>query len=75
MVCREPELVGAAEEKVVNKRIIVAGAGGRLGVGDVLIKRPGTGISPADLDKAIGRPLARDIAADEVIGWEALAEP
>ena len=62
-----------ARKSLVAARALRAGA--RLGVGDVLIKRPGTGISPADLDKAIGRPLARDIAADEVIGWEALAEP
>ena len=62
-----------ARKSLVAARALRAGA--RLGAGDVLIKRPGTGISPADLDKAIGRPLARDIAADEVIGWEALAEP
>jgi N,N'-diacetyllegionaminate synthase len=64
--------------RVARKSLVAARplrAGARLGAGDVLIKRPGTGISPADLDKAIGRPLARDIAADEVIGWEALAEP
>jgi len=62
-----------ARKSLVAARALRAGA--RLGAEDVLIKRPGTGISPADLDKAIGRPLARDIAADEVIGWEALAEP
>src|SRR5712692_10189895 len=64
--------------RVARKSLVAARplrAGARLGAEDVLIKRPGTGISPADLDKAIGRPLARDIAADEVIGWEALAEP
>ena len=64
--------------RVARKSLVAARplrAGARLGAGDVLIKRPGTGISPADLDKAIGRALARDIAADEVIGWEALAEP
>ena len=31
MVCREPRVVGTAEEKVVSKRIVVTGAGGRLG--------------------------------------------
>ena len=31
MVCREPRVVGAAEKKVVSKRIIITGAGGRLG--------------------------------------------
>lgn len=31
MVCREPSVVGAAEEEVVSGRIIVTGANGRLG--------------------------------------------
>jgi N-acetylneuraminate synthase len=64
--------------RVARKSLVAARplrAGARLAAGDIVIKRPGTGISPADLDKAIGRPLARDLEADEVIGWEALAEP
>lgn len=64
--------------RVARKSLVAARplrAGARLGAEDILIKRPGTGISPADLDKAIGRPLARDLEADEVIGWETLAEP
>jgi N,N'-diacetyllegionaminate synthase len=64
--------------RVARKSLVAARplrAGVRLGAGDIVIKRPGTGISPADLDKAIGRPLSRDLAADEVIAWEALAEP
>jgi N-acetylneuraminate synthase/N,N'-diacetyllegionaminate synthase len=38
----------------------------------IAIKRPGTGISPADLERAIGRTAARALAADEVIEWAAL---
>ena len=37
------------------------------------IKRPGTGIPPAELPKLVGRVLLRDLAADEVIGWEDVA--
>jgi len=36
------------------------------------IKRPGTGISPAELSRALGRKVRRDLAADEVIDWAAL---
>jgi N-acetylneuraminate synthase/N,N'-diacetyllegionaminate synthase len=38
-------------------------------------KRPGTGISPAELPRVLGLRLTRDVAADEVIPWEALAKP
>jgi sialic acid synthase SpsE len=64
--------------RVARKSLVAAralGAGTRLAAEDVLIKRPGIGISPADLDRALGRRLIRDVAADEVIGWDALAEP
>lgn len=33
-------------------------------------KRPGTGISVADLDRVVGRRAATDIAEDSVITWE-----
>jgi N,N'-diacetyllegionaminate synthase len=38
----------------------------------IAVKRPGTGISPADLERAIGRTTARPLATDEVIDWAAL---
>jgi N,N'-diacetyllegionaminate synthase len=47
--------------------------GERLAAADVTSKRPGTGISPAELPRVLGLRLTRDIAADEVIPWEALA--
>jgi N-acetylneuraminate synthase/N,N'-diacetyllegionaminate synthase len=64
--------------RVARKSMVAARplrAGALLTTADVVIKRPGTGVSPAELDRAIGRRLVRDVAADEVIGWEALAEP
>jgi N,N'-diacetyllegionaminate synthase len=36
---------------------------------DIALLRPGTGIPPAQLDAAIGRRAARDIAADETLQW------
>jgi N-acetylneuraminate synthase/N,N'-diacetyllegionaminate synthase len=67
----------ADTRRVARKSLVAARplrAGERLAAEDILIKRPGTGISPADLDKAVGRRLTRDVAADDVIGWEALGE-
>lgn len=37
---------------------------------DVIIKRPGTGIAPRDLERALGRPAKCDIQPDEVISWD-----
>ena len=64
--------------RVARKSLVAAralGAGRRLAVEDVVVKRPGTGIPPGDLPRALGRTLTRDVAADEVIPWEALGEP
>jgi len=36
----------------------------------VTFKRPGTGISPADLDKVLGRKVAKNIPEDELISWD-----
>ncbi len=38
----------------------------------ISFKRPGTGISPADLDKVMGRRINRNIRRDEIIKWEDL---
>ncbi|KGK98391.1 acetylneuraminic acid synthetase [Methanococcoides methylutens] len=35
----------------------------------VTFKRPGTGISPADLDKVLGREITKDILEDDLISW------
>ena len=35
-------------------------------------KRPGTGISPADLGYVVGRRLAADMEEDDVLRWEDL---
>jgi N-acetylneuraminate synthase len=62
----------------VARRSLVAArairAGERLTGDMVAVKRPGTGIAPADLERALGRAVRRDLAADQVIGWEDLGE-
>jgi N-acetylneuraminate synthase len=63
--------------RVARKSLVAARAlraGERLAADAVAIKRPGTGIPPADLARAVGRRLRRDIAADEVLEWSALDE-
>jgi N,N'-diacetyllegionaminate synthase len=37
---------------------------------NVTVKRPGTGISPVDLEKIIGLRLAHPVKADEVLTWD-----
>jgi len=40
----------------------------------VAVKRPGTGIAPAEIDDVVGKIAARDIAQDEVLTWTALGQ-
>lgn len=51
---------------------VVISAGTTIEAGMLAIKRPGTGIAPAQLDDVIGRRAARDIAADETLEWDCL---
>jgi len=39
---------------------------------DLVSKRPGTGISPSQIENVIGRRVKIDLQADEVIKWESL---
>jgi N-acetylneuraminate synthase len=47
-------------------------AGHVLGEDDLTAKRPGTGISPADLGYVVGRTLAAAMREDDVLRWEDL---
>ena len=61
--------------RVARKSLVAARAlraGERLTEDAVAVKRPGTGIPPAELSRAVGRRLRRDVAADEVLEWSAL---
>lgn len=62
----------ADARQVVRKSLVAARvirAGESLTADAIAVKRPGTGISPADLSKALGRPVRRPLAVDEVIDW------
>lgn len=68
----EVETAAVARKSLVATRAIKAGE--VLTREAVAIKRPGTGISPAELERALGRRVRRALAPDDVIGWEALDE-
>jgi len=62
-------------QRVARRSLVAARAlhaGEALTRDAIRIKRPGTGISPSELERALGRRLRRDVAADEVIEWSAL---
>lgn len=65
----EIELInrGICRYSVVAARPIKAGA--VLAECDLTAKRPGTGISPAEMERLIGHRVLEDIAADELLGW------
>jgi N-acetylneuraminate synthase len=72
---KRPTPSEADTRRVARKSLVAARAlraGERLTAEAVRIKRPGTGIPPADLERALGRRLRRDVAADEVLEWSAL---
>lgn len=67
----EQDVRRLSRQSVVSARVIRKGE--RLGVADLAIKRPGTGIEPWRLDEVIGRLAARDIDADVPLVAEDLA--
>lgn len=61
-----------ARKSVVAARAIKAGE--VITEDAIALKRPGTGISPADLPRVLGRTVRRPIAADELVPWDALED-
>jgi N,N'-diacetyllegionaminate synthase len=61
----EAETKGVARRSVVAARDLAAGH--VLARSDLTIKRPGTGLAAAEIDHLVGRRLARDLAADELL--------
>lgn len=37
---------------------------------DIMIKRPGTGISPQNMDIVVGRKVKKDLAEDTILNWD-----
>ncbi len=68
---------GEREIRAVSRQSLTATrdlpAGHVIAAGDLTVKRPGTGISPARLDEVTGRTLARPISADTPLTPEHVA--
>ena len=62
--------------RLVARRSVVAAAdlarGHVLRATDLAVKRPGTGIAPADLERLLGRALKKSVRHDEVLTWSAV---
>lgn len=56
-----------ARRSIVTTRIITQGE--TITLKDITFKRPGTGISPTDLDKVIGRKAVKTIEEDALLAW------
>lgn len=70
---RESELpVRALVRRSVTSRSAIA-AGAVIDASDLVLLRPGTGISPADLNSVLGRRVIRDISTGETLQWSDLA--
>lgn len=55
-------------KSVIARRPIAQG--GTIEAEDLIVKRPGHGIPPRDLEKVVGRTARRDIDIDDIITWE-----
>lgn len=70
---KEPTTAERALMPVARKSLVAAcdiPAGTALTREMITIKRPGTGISPAELEQVIGRRLRRGVSADTVLNWD-----
>lgn len=62
------EMYRLARRSVIAARAIPAGS--PIARDQLVVKRPGYGIAPKDIDLVVGRTARVDIEADEVITWE-----
>ena len=68
----ELKIIQVVRKSLVAKQDLKAGA---VLSGEMLAcKRPGNGISPADLSKVIAMTIKKDKVADEVISWDDLRD-
>ena len=69
-------LICESSTRKETRRSIVAkndiGKGSVISQSDIAFKRPGTGISPADVDDVIGKVANVDISKDTLIAYEML---
>lgn len=69
---KRPRPIEAEIRRVARKSLVAAralAAGTVLTAGDLVAKRPGTGIAPSGLAQVVGRRLRHDVAVDHQIAW------
>lgn len=70
------KMIGASERKSLAwaRKSLVASRnltkGEKVSPDGIVSKRPGTGISPSDIGKVLGRVLKKDITRDSLLQWE-----
>jgi N,N'-diacetyllegionaminate synthase len=64
----EQEMYGLARRSVIAAQSIPAGT--PITRDQLVVKRPGYGIAPKDIDRVVGRIARVDIEADDVVTWE-----
>jgi N-acetylneuraminate synthase len=75
---KSERVIGAAElekRKSFRRRAVARRAlarGSRVTAEDLEFKRPGTGIGPDEVERVVGRVVARDIAPEEELEWSDL---
>ncbi len=71
--CKQPspdelDTAAVARKSLVSARSLIRGT--ILTDGDVVIRRPGTGLAPSMRSKVIGRRLSHDVPPGEILKWE-----
>lgn len=72
---KQPQPIERNTREVARRSIVLARdlpRGHRLRPEDLVLRRPGTGIAPAQWDRVVGRQLCRDTAAHTVLAWSML---
>jgi N,N'-diacetyllegionaminate synthase len=72
---KQPQPVEMNTRDVARRSVVVLKAlpkGHRLAAGDLGLRRPGTGIQPADWDRVVGGRLTQDTPAYSTLRWEML---
>ena len=69
---KRPEKSEMSTREVARKSIVTAcsmKAGEIIREENLAVKRPGNGLAPSEMQKVIGKRLARDIERDEMVKW------